>query len=139
MPDEQTTIDDRTNGGKEVSQEAYAALQSFVSGPDLLEKSFTQQEVITAVQMLVDPGNDISNLTMRADFPDSQFLKAAARHLARCRRFKYKAGEEELKFIVAGFPGIKGKRADMLVNAVVGEKKQQRESFGDTVKRALHL
>ena len=133
------TQENKKNGDKAATEDQYANLQSFVSGPDMVDKAFRQQDVVTAVQMLVDPGGDINNLTMRGDFPDAQFLKAAARHLARCRYFHYKEGEEELKFIVAGYPGIKGKRADMLVHAVVGERKQQSESFGDTVKRALHL
>lgn len=127
-----------TNGDKDA---AYEALQGFLGGPDIIDKAFRTHDQVSAAQMLVKPGEDVSDLTMRGDFPDARFLKACARHLAKCRRFHDKRGEDELLFIVAGFPGIQGKRAAMLVEAVIGERKSNTQGGGfmDKVREAMRI
>lgn len=122
------------------SEEAYKKLQSWLDSPDIISKSFQSREVTNAIKMLVDPGDDVSDLTMRGDFPERRFLVACARHLAKCRKFGYEEGERELLFIVSGLPGVEGKRASMLVDAVIGERRQFRnDGFLPRFKKAAGL
>jgi hypothetical protein len=126
----------------EAERDSYSKLVGAINNMDVITGAFTQQEVVTAVQMLVDPGDatDLLTLAMRGDFEDMILLKAIARHLSKALKYNNIDALRELKFIVAGMVAIKGKRSDMLVQAVIGEKKQQEgQSFGDKFKRALGI
>lgn len=128
------------NGHLPPPPEGYEKFVQVLEGLDPLANAFSTPDVANGIKILAVPGNDVSELPMRADFPDRQYLVACARHLAKCRKFNDKEGEKELLFIVAGLCGIQGKRADMLVSAIIGERQrkiwQSGESFASKFKKA---
>lgn len=119
-------------------------LQEFLNQGSF-DRIFTQQEVVSAIRMLVDAGNNLRDLLMRADFPSKKkdshrYILAAMRHYAKCREFEDKNAMDELMDVTAGFTSADGKRIESLVAAITGGKPQKAsEGFADRLKRAAGL
>lgn len=120
-------------------------LQEFLSTGSF-DRIFTSQEVVSAIRMLVDAGNNLRDLLMRADFPSKKkeshrYILAAMRHRAKCLEFHDKNAEDELMDVVAGFTSADGKRIESLVAAITGAGKPQkaREGIADRLKKAAGL
>lgn len=134
----------RTNhdSNEDVWNAAISRLQGFIDGPDSIDKAFTHSEVASGVQMLVDPGDDPAKIPMRANFSSDAELKYAAAIISKARRALGQGSdvEKEVLFVIAGKCGIHGKRAELLVDAIVGERRQrQAQSFGDKLKGVLRI
>ena len=106
------------NGHKPPGYENFNAV---VDGPDVVAKSFSTADVTSGLKLLGSPGRDIQDIPILADFPDKQYLVACARVISRCRIYEDKEGEAEVLYIVTGMCGIGGKRADLIVKAIVGD------------------
>jgi hypothetical protein len=100
------------------------------------DKHFTAQEVLSAIKMLVDPGEKPEQLHMRADFYDDAQATAATEIEAHCTLFHDKVHLAELHNTMAARTAIKAKRINKLVEAVIGQQRQpQTGGGGDWLKR----
>ncbi len=117
---------------KEVAKKLLGELNS-----GSFEAVFTAQEVVSAIKMFVDPGEQLKDIFMRADFADDEQALAASRHNAKCKDFHDKIGEEEIHNTVAARVSIKGKRVDILLKGVTGGQAQspKKQSAGEWLKR----
>ncbi len=126
MSDELTDTEEITEVAVKPNGERPKGYEKFDSREDdpykKIQESMSSPESNSGVRMLVVPGNDITDMTMRADFPNQSYLIAAASLVTDCRRHHDKVGEAEIMFVVSGMCGIKGKRAEMLVDAIIGER-----------------
>lgn len=75
----------------------------------------------SAIDKFVEPGEDIVRLLMRCDFLTQDQCTAAGLYLGACRHFHATELEEELLMFLAAQTSIKGKRADILLRAVVAD------------------
>jgi len=106
---------------------------------------FTQQQMASAIKVLVEAGYDIRDLLMRADFPKKRteshrYILASMRHRAKCREFGDTQGEDELMDVLAGFTSSEGKRIEKFVEAVTGQVKQtNRLSFAEKIRKAAGI
>jgi hypothetical protein len=99
----------------------YEGFNATVESPDIVSKSFSTAEITSGLKLLGAPGKDIQDIPILADFPDRQYLVACARVISRCRIYDDKEGEAEILYIVTGLCGIGGKRADLIVRAIIGD------------------
>lgn len=97
---------------------------------------FTAQEVVSAIKMFVDPGENIDDLLMRAEFADDEQAMAAVRHAAKCADFHDKVGTDELHHAIAARVSIKGRRVDILLKGVTGGQSSspKHNGVGDWMK-----
>lgn len=89
-----------------------------------MDQRFTAQEVVSAIKMFVDPGKDITDLFMRADFADDEMALAASRHTSKCKDFNDSIGEQEAHNTIAARVSIRGKRVEILLKGVTGGQAQ---------------
>jgi hypothetical protein len=119
-------------------------LQGFLNEGSF-DRLFTYQEMVSAIRMLVDAGDNLRDLLMRADFPSKKkdshrYILAAMRHRAKCREFHDTNAEDELMDVVAGFTSADGKRIEGLIAAITGAKPQKTsEGFAEKLKKAAGL
>ena len=92
---------------------------------DPIGNTFSTSNAASGLTLLAVPGDDVTELPMRSNFPDRRYLIACSEVLNSCRMFHYEEGEKQLLFLVAGLCGIHGERAKMLVDAVIGERKNK--------------
>lgn len=114
--------------------------------PELLEgdikNAFTHSEGYSSIKVLVEPGDieKFRSLLMRVDFPVKRTYAhiqgiAAMRILAYCEKYGIDRGKEELMNTVAAFTSADGKRADMVVDAIIGDRRQARAEGRGFTKR----
>lgn len=108
---------------------------------DGMQARFTAQEVVSAIKMFVDPGKELKDIFMRADFADDEQALAIARHVAKCQDFHDKIGETEAHHAVAARVSIKGKRVDILLRGVTGGQQlsPKRQGMGDWLKKKANV
>lgn len=112
-----------------LTAEQQAKLDAFL-GEGSYDKHFTAQEVVSAIKMIVDPGEKPEQLHMRADFADDEQATAATEIEARCKLFHDEIHMAELHNTMAARTAIKGKRINILRDAVIGQQRQQPQSQG---------
>ncbi len=106
------------------------------------DQRFTAQEVVSAIKMFVDPGKNITDLFMRADFADDEMALAAARHVSKCKDFADTIGETEAHNTIAARVSIRGKRVEILLKGVTGGQAQAPKGgngAGDWLKRKANI
>lgn len=99
-----------------------------------IKNAFTQNQGYSAIKTLVDPGeaNELESLLMRGSIPDKptegNIMVVAITHLYdQYERHHYKRGMARLRNLLAGNPSVRGERAQMVVEAIIGERRQRRE------------
>ena len=98
---------------------------------------FTQQEGFSSIKVLVDPGKaeNLESLLMRGYIPEKHTsgyaLMVNITHLCdQYTRHGYERGLQRLRNLLAGLPSLDGKRAEMVVDAIIGERQQRRAEAG---------
>jgi hypothetical protein len=125
------------NGGKVALPKE---LQDFL-GLGSFDGMFSGQEIVSAIKMLIEPGNNARGMTMRSDIPQKKtpahiWLIALARHMAKNREFSDDNASQEVLDLFASFPSVDGKRINQLVDAVTGQRSpQQGNQGGSTTDR----
>lgn len=136
MPREQPT----GNPFDELPVEQQAKLNAIL-GEGSHDKMFTMQEVVSAIKMIVDPGDKPEELHMRADFFDDEQATAATEIEARNKLFHDIIHQEELHNTMAARTAIKGKRVNILRDTIIGQQNQhqQPQGFGEWAKKKAGL
>jgi len=112
---------------------------------------FSQHEGFSSIKTLVDPGeaDKLESLLMRGCIPDKPSMgNIALVHITHLydqyTRHGYERGKQRLRNLLAGYPSIKGERAQMVVDAIIGERQQRRaenrsfaDKLGDTAKNGF--
>jgi hypothetical protein len=99
---------------------------------------FTSQQVASAIEKFVDPGDTIKELLLRGDFRAVTHLNSALRLNRKAEHFHDKELETLLHNHMAGYPALGGQRIRILLSAVVGQLNNDKEhNLGNRVKGLL--
>jgi hypothetical protein len=99
---------------------------------------FTSQQVASAIEKFVDPGDKIEELLLRGDFRAVTHLNSLLRLNRKAEHFHDKELETLLHNHMAGYPALGGQRIKILLSAVVGQLQNDKEhSMGNRVKGLL--
>ena len=92
-----------------------------ILSPGFMEDTFSHTSFPSAVKEFTHPGKEPAELLMRTVFKDERDLNAAVLFLARCQEFNLTRHKQLLLNRIAGATSIRGERAKMLLQAVVGQ------------------
>lgn len=126
---------DDNGGGNGDHEEPRAKQKPIILTRSQAENAFSTPHQTQAVDYLVLPGDEVHDLAMRSDFPQKYSdgnvkVRAAMRHLAKCIHFHDEEGAMELLNVMAGDVAVGGKRIEMLVKAIIGDREFQAASHG---------
>jgi hypothetical protein len=106
-----------------------------------IENAFTQMHSPTALDYLVNPGDDIIGLMMRTSIsskPTEGARKAIAfaHHVAKATEFNDQSAIDEALYTMALMPAVDQERIKLLVKAIIGERENVENSkdFGKWVR-----
>lgn len=103
---------------------------------DDIEKDFRTFEQTDNARLLVKPGDDITELMMRANIPNMRINLCVNLSLQRLREHKC---INKVKFwtgLLAGSTGVRGDRARLFSDTIIGEKHSaNREGMMDRLKK----
>ncbi len=125
-------------------REAEAKRRQQEIGRGDITNAFRQQSGVSATRYLVEPGEEIEGLLMRANFPSKRtegqrFVTALVHHIAKCQKFHAHEAEQEAKNLVAGLVSVNNERTNQLVEAIIGERsnlaRTQHSGWQDKVKK----
>jgi hypothetical protein len=124
-------------GNGEVEPETRKKLESWLNRGSF-DGIFTTQQVASAIEKFVDPGEKIEELLLRGDFRAVTHLNSLLRLNRKAEHFNDKELETLLHNHMAGYPALGGQRIKVLLQAVVGQLKNDKErSLGNRVKGIL--
>ena len=90
-------------------------------------------------RILMQPGRDVLNLLMRADIPNKRFAIAVASLVMRTRNRHRPKIEEEILMILAGLVGKHARRAELVGDVLIGQKRvageARSEGIGDKLRK----
>jgi hypothetical protein len=110
-----------------------------------IETAFNQSDVVSAIRYLVEPGDTMHGLLMRANIPakqtdDKVFSIAAVHHLSKAEEFGDTGAQNELMNLIALMVSLRGKGREQLVEAIIGEHKQKADlGFGEKLRKMAGL
>lgn len=103
---------------------------------DDIEKEFRNFEQTDNARLLVKPGDDIDELMMRANIPSMSINLCLNLSVERCRENGFEDGIKFWRGILAGSTGIRGQRASLFSDTIIGEKHSaRRDGFGSKIKQ----
>ena len=106
-----------------------------ILGLDSFKGAFTNQNMSTALEKLVDPGEKTKDLIMRAHYWDFDYKTAWMCLLWLAKHFHDNELEELLMNTAAGDTSVGGYRIELMVQAVIGQRDQERKkSVGDRLR-----
>jgi len=126
----------KNNGNN--NDERYANLTSIPVWTDeeLDEREFKTPESTDNARLLVKPGDDIDELMMRANIPSMSINLCLNLSVERCRENDFDDGIKFWRGILAGSTGIRGQRASLFSDTIIGEKHSaRRDGFGSKFKQ----
>src|SRR4030042_541954 len=99
---------------------------------------FTSQQLASAIEKFVDPGEKIEELLLRGNFRTVTHLNSLLRLNRKAEHFNDKELETLLHNHMAGYPPLGAERINVLLQAVIGQLKQNKEkSMGNRLKGLL--
>jgi len=90
---------------------------------------FTSQQISSAIEKLVEPGEKVEQLLMRSEYRDVTHANAFDRLLRKAEHFQDKELESLLHNHAASNVAIGGKRIDILKQTIIGQMSHQQTGF----------
>lgn len=110
-----------------------------------INNAFHKEDGYNALRTFTDVGDpeDIAALLIRGDIPDKLndghiFVNKLTHAEAQCYHFKDNEGLRRLRNLIAGYCAINGKRIDVTLAAVIGDRIQKRLEEGGNWRQKIH-
>lgn len=127
--------------GTETNPDLSPKLKKFLN-TGTFDNAFTTQQMSTAIDKLVEIGDEARGLFLRTVFIDFDHKAATIRLLRKAVHFKDKELEDMIMNDMAATPAIGGHRTEQLVDAVIGQhnlNNQQKKGFWAGLKDKLAM
>lgn len=96
-----------------------------------LDNAFNQPSDSSIPKTLLMPGGSFINLAMRGNIFSKRLGFALTRVYSKCDRHNYKQGKEWTLLLLAAYCGVNQKRAELVVDAIVGERNRRHAAMGE--------
>ena len=93
--------------------------------------TFNEPSSSSIPKTLLMPGGSFINLAMRGNIFSKRLGFALTRVYSKCDRHNYKQGKEWTLLLLAAYCGVNQKRAELVVDAIVGERNRRHAAMGE--------
>jgi len=125
------------NGHHQEAETPKAETLPIMFGNGEIMNPFSHNEGYSALKVFTDIGKaeDPEALMIRSDLPDKRsdghvLVNMITHAQDLYERFNYSRGKRRLRNVLAGYPAVNGKRIDVTLDAVIGERRQRRAEGG---------
>jgi hypothetical protein len=91
-------------------------------------RAFAQQDTVSAIKTMVEPGETVEGLIMRGHYFDPSHVNAIVMVLDACKNFDDSELEQMVRNHIAGITEIGGYRMNQMVDAIIGRTKEESET-----------
>lgn len=96
--------------------------------------AFSTPQSSDPLRALLTPGSSLVKLAMKGNVPSRQFAVALSSLYRKYRAKDYDVGCEQLLVLLGALCGVEAKRAGLVVDGIVGERRNARQSMGERFK-----
>ena len=102
----------------------------WVHTPKTIENALKTTDQDNVIKFLMIPDDDIMNNLMKLDIPSYRAALAVSALYPKCEQYKNEKGKRFIKMLLLTTTAVKAKRANMSVDAVIGERRWKQGGGG---------